>query len=160
MAPVKSLWQALVASLSLSKFALLPTSLSRMADFWVGGAFGSPMIYILGILGMAAMADLKQNFNRMLFCWVLVPFLIIFAIVPGMEMYYYRIAYVIPFQRPAAIGFSWLLLKLGSALGSAESKPAKINYSKLLQIVLFTLLVLLLFNYALRIVDQAVVLAI
>jgi hypothetical protein len=160
MAPVKSLWQAMIASLSLSKLALLPTSLSHMADFWVGGAFGSPLIYLLGILGMATMADLKRDFNRIVFCWVLVPFLIIFAIVPGMEPYYYRIAYVIPFQILVAIGASWLLLWVGRMLGPAEPKPAKITHARLLQIMLLSLLALLLFSYALRIVDQVVVLAI
>jgi hypothetical protein len=160
MAVLNSLWQTLAANLTLSKLTLLLPSLSHMADRWVGGAFGSPLVYILGILGMASMVDLQKNFNRLLLCWVLVPSLAIFALVPGMESLYYRIAYVIPFQIPVAVGFSWLLWRLGRTLSSAELKPAKITYSRLLQIVLFSLLTLLLFNYALRLVDQVVVLMI
>jgi hypothetical protein len=159
MAPVKSLWQAMIASMGPSKLLLL-TSLSRMADLWVGGAFGSPLVYILCILGMAAMADLRKNFNRLLFCWVLAPFLIIFAVVPSMEPYYYRIAYVVPFQIVTAVGFSWLLLKLGGALAPSGPEPAHMTHARLLQAVLFALLVLILINYAIRIVDQVVVLSI
>ncbi len=155
---LNSLWQALAPTLTLSKITLLTASLSRTVDFWLGGAFGSPLIYILSILGIASMADLRNSFNRLLFCWVLVPLLAIFALIPGTETYYSRIFYTIPFQIPAAIGFSWLLMKLGSALTHAETKPARVTYPQLLQMVLFSLLFLLLFNYALRIVDQVVIL--
>jgi len=148
-----------LASLTLSKPALLLTSLSRMVDFWVGGAFGSPLVYILSILGLAAMTNLKNPFYRLLFCWVLIPFLIIFALVPGMETYYYRILFVVPFQVLTAVGFFWLLSWLGRTLNHAEAKP-KITYPRLLQLVLLSLVALFLFNYALRIVDQVVVLAI
>jgi hypothetical protein len=109
---------------------------------------------------MAAMADLKKDFNRLILCWVAVPGLAIFSLIPGMEPLYYRVAYTIPFQIPAAVGFSWLLLKLGSALAHAEPKPARMTHTRLLQIVLLSLLVLILFNYALRIVDQVVALSI
>ncbi len=160
MRVVNSLWGVLLANLALSKLTLLLPSLSRMVDLWVGGAFASPVIYILCILGMAAMADLKKDFNRLILCWVAVPGLAIFSLIPGMEPLYYRVAYTIPFQIPAAVGFSWLLLKLGSALSPAEPKPARMTHTRLLQIVLLSLLVLILFNYALRIVDQVVALSI
>jgi hypothetical protein len=157
MGIVNSLWQTLVANLNISKLSLLLPSLSHMADRWVGGAFGSPVIYILSILGMASMVDLTKNFNRLLLCWVLVPSLAIFALVPGMEQLYYRIAYIMPFQIPAAVGFLWLLSRLSRTRSFVELKPAKITYFNLLRIVLFLLLILLLFNYALRLVDEAVV---
>jgi hypothetical protein len=157
MGIVNSLWQTLIANLNISKITLLLPSLSHMTDRWVGGAFGSPVIYILGILGMASMVDLTKNFNRLLLCWVLVPSLAIFALVPGLEHLYYRIAYVIPFQIPAAVGFLWLLSSLTRTRSFVELKSAKITYFNLLKIVLFLVLMLLLLNCAIRLVDEAVV---
>lgn len=159
-AVVNALWRALSINFTAAKITMLLTSLAHIADFWVGGAFGNPVVYILAILGMAALADLKKSFNRLLFCWVLVPFLAIFAIVPGMEQYFHRIAYTVPFQILAAVGFSWLVLKLRRALAGTAPAPARLPPTTVMEIAVASLLLLLLFNYALRIVEQAVVLSI
>ena len=83
------------------------------------------------------------------------PSLAIFALVPQSEYLYWRIAYVIPFHIPAAMGLHWLLNKLRSMLNS--NATASMIYFRLLQILLITLVILLFFNYSLRIVDEAMI---
>lgn len=158
---VSYLWRTLVGSLNPSKLALLIQSLAHMADRWVGGAFGSPIVYVLALAGVATMRDLSKNFNRLILCWVLVPALVLFAVIPGSEAYYYRIAYTIPFQIPAAIGAYWLLGRMSEWLRGwrrgGAALPDMPFYTKCLLGGSFLLLALILFNYALRIVDQLMV---
>jgi len=152
---LNSMWHSFTANLNIPKISLLQPSLSLMVERWAGGAFGNPLIIALAILGMISMADLTKRFNRLILCWIMVPSLAILALVPGYESFYYRIAYVIPFQIPAAIGLHWLLNKLRSMLNSSSTPT--MTYFRLFQIFLITLIILLLFNYSLRIVDEAMV---
>ncbi|MCP8322092.1 MAG: hypothetical protein H3Z52_14330, partial [archaeon] len=149
---INFIWHAFMANMNTSKIILLQPSLSLMVQRWVGGAFGNPLIISLAILGMVSMADLTKRFNRLILCWILVPSLAILALVPGSENLYYRIAYVIPFQIPAAIGLYWLLNKIRGMLNSNST-----TYFKLLQIFTIALVILLLLNYSLRSVDMAMI---
>jgi len=151
---LNSIWHAFISNLNISKIILLQPSLSLMVQRWAGGAFGNPLMIALAILGMVSMADMAKRFHRLILCWILVPSLAIFALVPGSENLYYRIAYVIPFQIPAAIGLYWLLSKLRSTLNSSSTST---TYFKLFQILIITLVILLLFNYSIRTVDEAMI---
>ena len=152
---IKSIWNTSISNLNISKIFLLEPSLSLLVQRWAGGAYGNPLIIALAILGMIAMADLTKRFNRLILCWIMVPSLVMLAIVPGSECLYWRVAYVFPFHIPAAIGLRWLINKLRSTLASTST--ATITYFRLFQIFLITIVMLLLFNYTLRTVDQAMI---
>jgi len=106
---------------------------------------------------MVSMADLTKKFNRLILCWLVAPSLVILALVPSSEYLYWRIIYVIPFQIPAAIGLHWLLNKVKSMIDSSANSTATITYFRMFQILLLTVVALLLFNYSLRTVDEAMI---
>jgi membrane protein CcdC involved in cytochrome C biogenesis len=86
--------------------------------------------------------------------WVIVPSLALLIISPGQEMFIYRLVYLIPFQILAAIGLNSIFNKLKDV----ERKfKLSATYSYVLRILLFTLIVLLLLNYSLRSVDEAII---
>ncbi|MDD1776117.1 MAG: hypothetical protein LUP94_02055 [Candidatus Methanomethylicus sp.] len=156
---VKGLWQTLMSNLSFSKITLLLPSLSHMADRWVGGAFGSPLVYVLALVGMVRMADISKNFHRLLFSTVLIPALAILALVPGYEQLYYRIAYICPVQIPAAVGLYWLVnwLTARQPSGKEEMKSLPKSSMSNVKVLIYTVFILVLFNYALRIADQVLI---
>lgn len=151
---LNAIWQRFISSLNISKIVLLQPSLAKMAERWVGGAFGNPLIYSLGLIGASAFYNLRGNFNRLVLSWVALASLVIFAIIPNYEGLYYRIAFFIPFQIFAASG----ALKVGrwiqDLFGGADVKWQ--SFKKIAWMAAMVLVILLMFNYALRTVDLVV----
>jgi hypothetical protein len=75
--------------------------------------------------------------------------LAILAVSP--DPYYYRFIYLIPIQIQAAAGLHWTLDKLGHARASLETGKTL----RTAPILIATLVLLMLLNYALRSVDNA-----
>jgi len=150
-----SMWNTVRSSLEISKIASLQPSLFLMVQRWAGGGFGNPLIIALAVSGMVSMADLTKRFNRLILCWITVPSLVILALVPTSEWIYWRIAFVIPFHILAAIGLHWLLNWLRRRFDS--NAGATMTTFRLFRILLITFIILLLFNYTLRTVDEAMI---
>lgn len=149
---LKAVWAKFIEGLGFAKITMLHTSMALMIQRWVGGAFGSPLVYLFSILGVASMSK-KGGFNKLLLCSLIVPSLGILAIVPTYEPLYYRVAYVIPFQALGALGFYWALAKVSQFLRSSGQGRKTVIFIEALIIVLVVLIFL---NYALRITDLPV----
>jgi len=153
---LSSMWQRFLLSINWSKVIFLESSLAKMAERWVGGAFGNPLIYLLGLLGLSSFINLRDNFNRLILSWVAIASIIIIAIIPNYEGLYYRIAFFIPFQIFAASGVMYigrLIQNLCTLNGEGQRLCQRLIYGSFM-----VLTILLMFNYAIRTVDLVVML--
>lgn len=135
----------------------LQSGLAIMVSLRVGGLFGNPLMIILAVVGMFSMINFSRSltkFHRIVLLWVIIPSLALFAIPSGQELLYYRLVYLVPFQILAAVGLYWMLDKLKDM---EHRHKLSVKYSYVLRVLLFTLVVLFLLNYALRSVDEAMI---
>jgi hypothetical protein len=145
------------ANIGFPSLLRLQNGLGLMVSNWVGGLFGNPLMIILAIAGMFAIIEFTRsltNFNRIVLLWVIIPSLALFAMSPAQEVLYYRLVYIIPIQILAAIGLRTIFNRIEDAERKLKLNP---THSYILRILLFTLVVLLLLNYSLRSVDEAMI---
>jgi len=129
----------------------LHNSLESMVRTYLGGLFGNPLLFALAICGIFLMLDVSKRFNRILLLWVAIPSLALLFVSP--DPFFYRLIYLIPVQIPAALGLCWVVSKI-------EGKRSIFRRSKssqILKILIITLVMLFLCNYALRSVDEAII---
>lgn len=143
--------QSIAANISISNLLQLGNTLTSMVQMWAGGLFANPPLVILAIAGMLSMSSYSR-FNRMMLLWVAVPSLVLLTISPAQDELYYRLVYLIPFQILAALGLQSILNKLRDIEQKFKLNPA---YSRLLNVLLVSLIMLFLLNYSLRSVDEA-----
>jgi len=146
-------------NLGLPSLLRLQNGLGLMVANWVGGLFGNPLLIILAITGMFAIIDLKRpltNFQRIMLLWVIIPSLSLLVIPLGQEVLFWRLIYLIPTQILAAMGLHTIFNIIKDAETKSKLSP---THSYVLRILLFTLVVLLLLNYSLRSVDEAMIIS-
>jgi hypothetical protein len=139
------------SGISISNFLNLQNGLSSMVQEWVGGILGNPLLLVLGVAGLFSLFDFKQNFNRIMLLWVLIPSLALLVVTPN--PYYYRFIYLVPIQVQAAAGLYWILNMLEKTMLSFKSSEA----FRVLKTTIVVLVVLFMLNYALRSVDEAII---
>jgi len=143
---------SLVASgIGLSNLMNLQNNLALMVQSYVGGLFGNPLLILLAVAGVFSMFDFAKRFNRIMLLWVMVPSLALLAVAP--DPYYYRFLYLIPIQVQAAAGLLWTINKLEVLRGWFKTDRNLLTF----KILIVMLAVLLLLNYALRSVDEAII---
>jgi len=138
-------------NIGISSLLSLQNNLASMVQIWVGGLLGNPLLVILAIVGMFAVMNFKERYNRMVLLWVAVPSLVLLATPPDI---FYRIIYLIPMQILAAAGLHWILDRLK---GMEVRFRVSEKYSRVLEISLVALVALFLLNYALRSVDETMI---
>jgi hypothetical protein len=146
-----------MSSVGIPSLSNLQNNLGIMVSMFMGGLFGNALMLVLAVAGMFSMINLAESstkFNRIMLLWVAVPSIPLLFFSAGQVLFVYRLAYLIPLQILAAMGLQSIL----NRLKSAEHKH-KLNksHSCMLRMLLFTLIVLLFLNYALRSVDEAVI---
>ncbi|NWG09039.1 MAG: hypothetical protein HXX80_01785 [Nitrososphaerales archaeon] len=143
-----------LSNISISNLLNLMNGLTYMVQRWVGGLFGNPPLMILAIIGIVSMLDFAKRFNRIMLLWVMIPSLALFFVSPESEALYYRLVYLIPFQILAAMGLKWILDKVKDM--EIKFKIDR-TYSHIIIVLMIVLTMLLLFNYSLRSVDEAMI---
>jgi len=138
-------------SISISNFLNLQNNLASMVQAWVGGLFGNPLLLVLAVVGVFSMFDFRKNFNRIMLLWVIIPSLALLVVPP--DPYYYRFIYLVPIQVQAAAGLTWTVTKLESVRD--KFKTSETFHMAITSIIVLVLLLLL--NYALRSVDEAII---
>jgi hypothetical protein len=140
---------SVLSSISISNLLNLQNNLASMVQSFVGGLFGNPLLILLAVAGTLSMFNLTKTFNRIMLLWIIVPSLAILAVSP--DPYYYRFIYLIPIQIQAAAGLHWTLDRLGHTRSSLETDRTL----RTAPILIATLVLLLLLNFALRTLQQA-----
>jgi hypothetical protein len=143
--------QSIASNISISNLLQLGNTLTSMVQTWAGGLFANPPLVILAIVGMLSITS-NSKFNRMMLLWVAVPSLVLLTISPAQDAFYYRLVYLVPFQILAALGLQSILNKLKDTEQKFKLNSA---YSRLLNLLLVSLVMLFLLNYSLRSVDEA-----
>jgi len=147
IAAVSSGYTEVLGSMSLSYLANFWTVLFFTITYYVGGFFGNPLIYLLGFLGMFRLSRSWSCSSRILFSWLA---LISVGSVLVDSWYQWRLLYLLPFQVFAVFGLQTLVDMAGS-LSLDVYRADRGKASPLLFEFLLVLVVLLsLFNYALR----------
>jgi hypothetical protein len=145
----------IILNLDLSQILIsLQPAISRMIQYWVGGGFGNPWIIALAIIGMIELSTSKNHLSRILRSWILFTSLAFLILVPGSEDLYWRLAYIIPFHIPAAIGVHRLFTEIH---GVFQRRSWNLTYFRWFQGLSLALLILLLSNYTLRSLDIAMI---
>ncbi len=139
------------SGISVSNFLNLQNNLATIVQSYVGGLFGNPLLVLLAVVGVFSMFDFAERFNKIMILWIAVPSLALLAVSP--DPYYYRFLYLIPIQIQAAAGLVWIISKL-EIVRSWFKTDRNLHRFKTL---IFVLVILFLFNYALRSVDEALV---
>jgi len=139
------------SGIGVSNFLNLQNNLAMIVQSYVGGLFGNPFLILLAVVGVFSMFDFSERFNKIMMSWVMVPSLALLIVSP--DPYYYRFLYLIPIQIQAAAGLLWITSKL-ELMKSWFKTERNLRTFKILIVIL---VVLVLFNYALRSVDEAVV---
>jgi hypothetical protein len=98
--------------------------------------------------------DFTKRFNRIMLLWIVIPSLTLLTISPDL---YHRSIYLIPIQILAAMGLLWIFGKFEEKVGRLRENEFLFNS---LKILIVALVVLFLFNYALRSVDESMIYAI
>ncbi len=124
--------------------------LDNAVRLWVGGLYGNAPLLILSILGLFLVKSQLARFNRLLFVWVAAASLPLFVFSPESYLFY-RMLYMVPFQVFAAAGLFWGLNKFDRFQSLQENKPLMVT----LKVLITSLVLLFLLNYALRSVDAA-----
>jgi len=136
-----------LGSMSLSFLANFWAILIYTIEYYVGGFFGNPLIYLLGFIGMFRLSRLWNHSNRIPFLWLA---LISVGSVLVDSWYQWRLFYLLPFQVFAVFGIQ-ILVDVAGSLSLRVHHPHQGNSLPLLFEFLLALVILLsLFNYALR----------
>lgn len=142
------------SNISISNLFSLQGNLASMVQTMVGGLLGNPLLIILAVAGVLSIMDFTKRFNRIMLLWIVIPSLTLLTVSPDL---YHRSIYLIPIQILAAIGLLWIFGKFKEKMGRLNENEFLFN---ILEILIVALVVLFLFNYALRSVDESMIRAI
>ena len=133
-------------SMSLSFLGNVWTILVFTITYYVGGFFANPLIYLLGFLGVFRLSKLGGCSSRILLLWLALTSV---GSVLMDSWYQWRLLYLLPFQIFALFGLKVLIdIARSLSLGVYHGRRAK--GSLLLEFLLALVVLLSLFNYALR----------
>lgn len=144
-------FSSVTSGISFSNLLNLQNNLAMIIQSYVGGLFGNPLLILLAVVGVFSMFDFSERFNKIMMAWVMVPSLALLIVSP--DPYYYRFLYLIPIQIQAAAGLLWIISKVELVKSWFKTE----RNLRTFKIFIVILVVLFLFNYALRSVDEAVV---
>lgn len=136
----------LLANIGLEKLLNLWPNLSYTLPNYVGGAYTSPLIFLLSILGLVYVRDHRIRFNRVILAWVFTTSAVI--LFSGRLEWVWRLLYNTPFQITAALGTYLILMKAKQF--TASDKNAKEIVFPIFQWLLITIIIVFMFNYAIR----------
>ena len=147
IAAVYSGYTEVLSSMSLSFLGNVWAVVVFTITYYVGGFFGNPLIYLLGFLGAFRFLRVEGCSSRVLFSWLA---LVSAASVLMDSWYQWRLLYLLPFQVFAVFGLQ-ILVDIARSLSLDVHSVHRDEGSSLLFKFLLLLVVLLsLFNYALR----------
>jgi len=115
-------------------------------QMYVGGYYGNPLLMALAICGMISLRGAERGFRDVLLSWTLVTSIIFVAMVPD-ELW--RVLYVVPFQFLAPLGLC-LLIDFTRRLWRAPTIDLDAKILGVFEVELLLLILLSMFNYALR----------
>jgi len=115
-------------------------------QMYVGGYYGNPLLMALAICGMISLRRAERGFRDVLLSWTLVTSIIFVVMVPD-ELW--RVLYVVPFQFLAPLGLC-LLINFTRRLWRASTIYLDAKILGVFEVELLLLILLLMFNYALR----------
>jgi len=115
--------------------------------YYVGGFFGNPLIYLLGFLGAYRISRVGGCSSRILFSWLA---LISAGSVLMDSWYQWRLLYLLPFQVFALFGLQILIDMARSLSLNVQHAHGGKGSSLLFEFLLVLVVLLSLFNYALR----------
>jgi len=147
IAAVSSGYTEVLSSMSISFLGNVWTVVVFTITYYVGGFFGTPLLYLLGFLGAFRLKRVGSPLSRILFSWLA---LISAGSVLMDSWYQWRLLYLLPFQVFALFGLQ-ILVGMARSLSLDVRDARRGEGSFLLFEFLLVLIVLLsLFNYALR----------
>lgn len=147
IAAVSSGYTEVLGSMSLSFLANIWAVVVFTITYYVGGFFGSPIIYLLGFLGAFRVLKVGGNPSRVLFSWLA---LISAGSVLVDSWYQWRLLYLLPFQVFVGLGLQ-TLADVGRSLSLEFRRTDRDRGSYGIFEFLLVLVVLLsLFDYTLR----------
>lgn len=135
-----------LGSMSLSFLGNVWNILVFTITYYVGGFFANPLIYLLGFLGMFKLSRYESCTGRILLLWV---GLISVGSVLMDSWYQWRLLYLLPFQILALFGLN-VLIDIARSLSLNVYHGRRAKGSLLLEFLLTLVVLLSLFNYALR----------
>jgi len=147
IAAVSSGYTEVLSSMSISFLRNVWAVVVFTITYYVGGFFGTPLLYLLGFLGAFRLKRVGSPLSRILFLWLA---LISAGSVLMDSWYQWRLLYLLPFQVFAIFGLQ-ILIRMARSLSLDVRHAHRGKGSFLLFEFLLVLVVLLsLFNYALR----------
>jgi len=146
---VGDIWGRLTAYISLFNLSQLWQNVFFTLTQFVGGYYDNSLILILSIIGLVAICDYKDNFNRVLTSWAFMVAVVLAFYGRLEEMW--RFLYDLPFPITAAIGIYFIIQTVNHRIGtpSGAETSDKMCFSTF-QILLIAVIILALFNYTLR----------
>jgi len=143
------IWGRLTAYISLFNLSQLWQNVFVTLTQFVGGSYDNSLILILSIIGLVAICDYKDNFNRILTSWAFMVAAVLTFYGHLEEMW--RFLYDLPFPITAAIGIYFIIQNVNQRIGTPSDAETsdKICFSTF-QILLIAVIILALFNYTLR----------
>jgi len=147
IAAVTSGYTEVLGSMSLSFLGNVWNVIVFTVTYYFGGFFGNPMIYLLGFLGAFRLLRVGSRSSRILFSWLA---LISAGSVLMDSWYQSRLLYLVPFQVFALFGLQMLVDMAGSFSLDVRRASRGEPSSLLFELLLALIILLSLFNYALR----------
>jgi hypothetical protein len=143
-----SSYQEIMPSISLSYLLKLNKTLTHTLIGYVGGFLMNPILFILAILGLFGIRDLKNEFNRMIFSWMAITS--IGALLVN-SWFQWRLFYLMPLPILAALGVN-LILESINKLYSMLNKEflENLKYVKIIHWLFMILIGISMLNYAFR----------
>lgn len=147
IAAVSSGYTEVLGSMSLSFLGNVWNVLIFTITYYVGGFFGNALVYLLGFLGAFRLSRIGSYSRRIMLSWLA---LISIGSVLMDSWYQWRLLYLLPFQVFATFGLQILVDMAGSS--SLDVRHADRGKASLLlfKFLLVLIVLLSLFNYALR----------
>lgn len=146
---VEEIWFRLTAYVSLFNISQLWQNIFSTLTQFVGGYYDNSLTLILSIIGLVAICNYKDNFNRILTSWAFMVSVVLTFYGRLDEMW--RFLYDLPFPITAAIGIYFIIQNVKQRIGtpSGAETSDKICFSTF-QILLIAVTILALFNYTIR----------
>jgi len=137
------------SSMSLSFLGNIWNILVFTITYYVGGFFANPLTYLLGFLGVFRLSRHESCSSRILLLWLALTSV---GSVLMDSWYQWRLLYLLPFQIFALFGLK-VLIDIARSLSLNVYHGRRAKVSLLLEFLLALVVLLSLFNYALRSVN-------
>lgn len=143
-------YQEILPSFSFLYLLKLNETLTKTLISYVGGFLINPALFILALIGLFRIKDLKNEFNRIIFSWISITSIIALLVSSWLQ---WRLFYLMPLPILAALGLNsmlefinWLYAKIAIK----ESFQEGLEHAKTINKLFTILIILLMLNYAFR----------